>query len=115
MFKSLKELLDAPGAPDPDSRRARRARRSLSERGAPLPEVSEVDWSEWENSVLHSELDSLLSGPAPLPAPIKPKDKPDRPTASALPEVHEVDWSVWEESMRGELEPRPAGRKQRRE
>jgi hypothetical protein len=98
MFNYLKDLLGVePAAPsEPGQPRAKRSRGTGR---APLPEVSEVDWSEWESSMLMSELDALLAQSEPLPAAATDGPEPAYAKVSAPPEVREVEWSEWEDSV----------------
>jgi hypothetical protein len=61
-------------------------------REGPLPEVREVDWSEWEHSVAAWD-DSQSKAADAARAPGAKR------LIGALPEVIESDWSVWEESV----------------
>jgi hypothetical protein len=66
-------------------------------RGGPLPEVSEVDWSEWEQSV--AAWDDSHAPEASADAAGR-QQRPERKAAAALPEVSESSWAAWEDSVR---------------
>lgn len=66
-------------------------------REGPLPEVREVDWSEWEQSVAAWE-DSTMKQPEVAAAPVPPAGGQQRVPA-LVPDAVERDWAVWEESV----------------
>lgn len=65
-------------------------------RTGPLPEVREVDWSEWEQSVAAWE-DSVTK---PAEAPVPGGKRREHTIADNAPDVSETDWATWEESVR---------------
>jgi hypothetical protein len=74
------------------SRKVAAALRRMRE--GPLPEVSEVDWSEWEQSVAAWD-DSATKQPHPPATAASSKER----ARGSVPDAVEADWTVWEESV----------------
>ena len=77
------------------SRKVAAAMRRMRE--GPLPEVREVDWSEWEQSVAAWE-DLAMQPPEAPAAPTHFASSRER-APGRVPEAIERDWAVWEESV----------------
>lgn len=98
MFKLLRILTESARslASGPDADRLDRASSSF--------EVSEVAWSEWEDSI--AAMDQPPLQPAPQLAPPSPWSRTlrallqARQPEPARTQVTEVDWSTWEDAVR---------------